>query len=60
MTQGTQTLALQQPRGMGSVGSEREVKREGTYVYLRLTYVDVWQKYCNAILKSNDPSVKNE
>ena len=34
------------------VGGEREVEREGTYVYLWLIHVDVWQKpthYCKTI-----------
>jgi len=32
---------------------ERRFKREGTYVYLWLIYVDIWQKptkYCKAII----------
>ena len=35
------------------MGSGREVNKEGTYVYLWLIYVDVWQKpthYCEAII----------
>ena len=35
------------------VGGEREVEREGTYVYLWLIHVDVWQKptqYCKPII----------
>jgi len=35
------------------VGGGREVKREGIYVYLWLTHVDIWQKptqYCKAII----------
>ena len=34
----------------GKVGGK--LKREGTYVYLRLTHIDVWQKlkqYCKAL-----------
>ena len=47
ITQGTQTRALKQPRGV------RRFKRVGTYVYLWLIHVDVWQKptqYCKAII----------
>ena len=47
MTQGAQTDSLRQPRGMGWGG------REGTYVYLWLIHVDVWQKptqNCKAII----------
>ena len=39
--------------GWDGVGGEREVEREGTYVYLWLIHVDVWQKpiqYCKAII----------
>ena len=38
--------------GWDGVGGEREVEREGTYVYLWLIHVDVWQKpsqHCKAI-----------
>ena len=48
ITQGTQTRALKQPRGV-----RWRFKREGTYVYLWLIHVDVWQKptqYCKAII----------
>jgi len=54
MTQGTQTRVLYQPRGSGKgweVGGR--FKREGTYVYLWLIHVDVWQKllpYCKTII----------
>ena len=50
MTQGTQTGALYQPRGVRWGG---RFKREGTYVYLWLMHVDVWQKtteFCKAII----------
>ena len=53
MSQGTQTGALYQPRG---VGDGREMggrfKREGAYVHLWLIHVDVWQKtkFCKAII----------
>ena len=46
--QGAQAGALWQPRGVGG-----PFKREGTYVYLWLTHVDVWQKstqHCKAII----------
>ena len=36
--------------GCDGMGRERETQREGTYVYLWLIHVDVWQKptqYCN-------------
>ena len=44
-----------QERGLGEMG--RKLKRKGTYVYLWLICVDVWQKstqYCNY------PSIKNK
>ena len=41
MSQGTQTGALYQPRGVGWGGDGREVKEEGTYVHLWLTHADV-------------------
>ena len=41
MSQGTQTGALYQPRGVGWGG---RFKREGTYVHLWLIHTDVWQK----------------
>ena len=41
VTQGAHTGALWQPRGVGWGG---RFKREGTYVYLWLSHVDVWQK----------------
>ena len=50
MSQGTQTGALYQPRGVGWGG---RFKREGTYVYLWLIHADVWQKstqYCRVII----------
>ena len=53
-----QRLKLKHPLGTTSTGGmEREVggkfKREGTYVYLWLIHVDVWQKplqYCKVII----------
>ena len=39
--------------GWDGVGEGRRLKREGTYVYLWLIHVDIWQKptqYCKAIL----------
>ena len=56
MTRGAQARALRPPRGVG-VG----IKSEGTYVYLWLMHVDVWQKptqYWTSIilqLKINKP-----
>ena len=50
MIQGTQTVALLQPRGVGWGG---RFKREGTYIYLWQIHVDVWQKltkFCKAII----------
>ena len=38
------------------------VKREGTYAYLRLIHVDVWQKptpYCKAIILQLKINLKN-
>ena len=55
MTQETQTGARQQPGGSGmgwEVGGR--FKWEGTYVYLWLIHVDVWQKptqFCKAIIR---------
>ena len=54
MMQGAQTRrSVPQPRGMGWGGSlEGLFKRMGTYIYLRLVHVDIWQKqtkYCKAI-----------
>ena len=40
MTQGTQTGALPQAEGWGGVGDGREVRREGTWVYLWMILVD--------------------
>ena len=37
-------------------------KREGTYAYLQLIHVDVWQKptqYCNAIILQLKINLKN-
>ena len=51
MTQGTQSGGLEQPRGVGWEEGGRE--REGTWVYLWLICVDVWQKptqYCKAVI----------
>ena len=50
MTQGTQTGTLQLPRGVGRGG---RFNREGTYGYLWLIHVDVWQKptqFCKATI----------
>ena len=41
------------PKGWDGVRNGKEVQREGTYVYLWLIRVDVWQKptqYCKAII----------
>ena len=54
VTQGTQTqcyVTTKRGRMRGEVGGK--FKREGTYEYLRLIHVDVWQKstqYCKAIV----------
>ena len=37
-----QPSALWQPRGVGYGGRGAGFRREGTYVYLWLTHVDVW------------------
>ena len=57
VTKGAQPRALEQPRGVGWGGMEWEIeagfRREGTFVYLWLIHVDVWQKptqYCKAII----------
>ena len=53
MTQGTHTGALQQPRGVKGRDMGGRFKKEGTYVYLWLIHVNVWQKsnqYCKAII----------
>ena len=47
MTQGTQTGALSQPRGVGKGGKWEvggRLKREKTDVHLWLIHADVWQK----------------
>ena len=41
MTQGTQTKALQQSRGVGKGRRWGGGSREGTYVYLCMIHVDV-------------------
>ena len=51
MSRGAQTGALYQPRRMGVRGGKRETQEGGTYVYLWLIHVDVWQKptqFCKA------------
>ena len=52
--QGAQPAALWQPRGVGwGCGWKERFRREGTYVYLWLIHVVVWQKptqYCKAII----------
>ena len=53
MAQKTQTGALYHPEGWDGVGDGREVQKEGTYVYLWLIHVEVWQKttkFCKAII----------
>ena len=53
MTQGAQTGALLQPRGVGWGGSWEAGSRGRGHVYLQLIPVDVWQKptqYCTAII----------
>ena len=50
MTQGTQSGGLEKPRGVGWGG---RWEGEGTWVYLWLFCVVVWQKptqYCNAVI----------
>ena len=53
MAQETQTGALYQPRqGWGGEGDGR-FKREGTYRYLWMSHVEVWQKstkFCKAVM----------
>ena len=43
----------------GGVGGGREVQEEGTYVYLWLIHVDVWQKPTQ-YYKANHSSIKNK
>ena len=53
MTQGTQTGALEQPRGMGTAGWWEKGSGEGEICTLRANSVDVQQKsnqYCKAII----------
>ena len=54
MTQGTQTGALQQPRGMEWGGRWEGVSRgRGQMLYLWLIHVHVWQKptkFCKATI----------
>ena len=53
MTQGAQPSALRQHRGVNGEGDEKGFRSEGTYVYLWLIHVAVWQKptqYCKAII----------
>ena len=41
------------PEGQDGVGDGREVQKEGTYVYLWLIHVEIWQKttkFCKAII----------
>ena len=44
MAQETLTGALYQPRGVGWGGSWEGVQEGGTYEYLWLIHVEVWQK----------------
>ena len=40
-------------KGWDGMGSGRSLKREGTYIYLWLIHVDIWQKptqYCKTII----------
>ena len=53
MIQGAQPVLCDNLEGWDGLGSGRGFKRERTYVYLRLTHVDVQQKptqYCKAII----------
>ena len=63
MTQEALTGALWQRREMECGGSWEEVFRsEGTYVYLWLIHVDVWQnptQYCKAIILQLKKKEKN-
>ena len=52
MTQGTPTGANNLEFGMGREVGQR-IKREGTYMYLWLIHIDVWQKptqFCKTII----------
>ena len=54
MTQGTQTRALQQPRGVGWGGRwEGDLRGRGHRVHLWVIHADIWQKttkFCKAII----------
>ena len=53
MTQGAQSSALRQHRGVNGEGDKRGFRREGIHVYLWLIHAAVWQKpiqYCKAII----------
>ena len=54
MTQGTQTRALQQPRGVGWGGRwEGGLRGRGHRVHLWVIHADIWQKttkFCKAIV----------
>ena len=44
--------------GTRGLGGGKEVQEEGTYVYLWLIHVDVWQKLTT--LQSSYPPIKNK
>ena len=53
VTQGAQSSAVRQHRGVNGEGDKRGFRREGRHVYLWLIHVAVWQKpiqYCKAII----------
>ena len=63
VTQGTQTGLCKNLEGWDGVGGGKEVQEEGTYVYLWLFHVDVWQKsnqFCKVIILKLNKLKKKE
>ena len=63
VTQGTQTGLRKNLEGWDGVGGGKEVQEEGTYVYLWLFHVDVWQKsnkFCKVIIVQLNKLKKKE
>ena len=63
MTQEAQAHVQDNLEGKDGVGMRGRVKREGTYVYLRLIHTVVWQKsaqHCKAIILQLKINLKKE
>ena len=63
MTQEAQSHVQDNLEGKDRVGVQGRVKREGTYVYLRLSHTVVWQKsaqHCKAIILQLKINLKKE